>query len=71
MKLGLVVCAGDDVHSDFGEVLLNNVTLFRLTLKLSCAMNFMIYPHDTQECSLQMESCKFVKHQKLINIENK
>lgn len=21
-------------------------------------MNFMIYPHDTQECKLQMESCK-------------
>lgn len=20
-------------------------------------MNFMIYPHDTQECKLQMESC--------------
>ena len=31
---------------------------FRLTLRLSCAMNFMIYPHDTQECKLQMESCK-------------
>ncbi|XP_046745407.1 glycine receptor subunit alpha-4 isoform X3 [Diprion similis] len=29
---------------------------FRLTLKLSCAMNFLIYPHDTQECKLQMES---------------
>lgn len=32
--------------------------VFRLTLTLSCAMNFMIYPHDTQECKLQMESCK-------------
>lgn len=31
---------------------------FRLTLRLSCAMNFMIYPHDTQECKLQMESRK-------------
>ncbi|KAI5731552.1 hypothetical protein M8J77_012137 [Diaphorina citri] len=30
--------------------------MVKLTLKLSCAMNFMIYPHDTQECSLQMES---------------
>lgn len=33
--------------------------LYRLTLTLSCAMNFMIYPHDTQECKLQMESRKF------------
>ena len=31
---------------------------FRLTLTLSCAMNFATYPHDTQTCSLQMESCK-------------
>ncbi|TGZ49664.1 Histamine-gated chloride channel [Temnothorax longispinosus] len=33
-----------------------NIGDFRLTLKLSCAMNFLIYPHDTQECKLQMES---------------
>lgn len=32
--------------------------MVKLTLRLSCAMNFMIYPHDTQECKLQMESCK-------------
>ncbi|KAF6217368.1 hypothetical protein GE061_001722 [Apolygus lucorum] len=30
--------------------------MVKLTLKLSCVMNFMIYPHDTQECKLQMES---------------
>ncbi|XP_025832912.1 glycine receptor subunit alpha-2 isoform X2 [Agrilus planipennis] len=30
--------------------------MVKLTLKLSCSMNFMIYPHDTQECKLQMES---------------
>ncbi|XP_065217048.1 glycine receptor subunit alpha-3-like [Planococcus citri] len=30
--------------------------MVKLTLKLSCAMNFIIYPHDTQECKLQMES---------------
>ncbi|KAJ8940374.1 hypothetical protein NQ318_015767, partial [Aromia moschata] len=29
--------------------------MVKLTLRLSCAMNFMIYPHDTQECKLQME----------------
>jgi hypothetical protein len=33
-----------------------STSLNRLTLTLSCAMNFMIYPHDTQECKLQMES---------------
>lgn len=33
--------------------------MVKLTLRLSCAMNFAIYPHDTQECKLQMESCKF------------
>lgn len=32
--------------------------MVKLTLKLSCAMNFLIYPHDTQECKLQMESRK-------------
>lgn len=37
---------------------LKYVISFRLTLKLSCAMNFLIYPHDTQECKLQMESRK-------------
>ncbi|BES91300.1 histamine-gated chloride channel [Nesidiocoris tenuis] len=30
--------------------------MVKLTLKLSCVMDFMIYPHDTQECKLQMES---------------
>lgn len=30
--------------------------MVKLTLKLSCIMNFAIYPHDTQECKLQMES---------------
>ncbi|XP_063851215.1 glycine receptor subunit alphaZ1-like isoform X2 [Scylla paramamosain] len=34
----------------------NMTSEYRLTLKLSCAMNFAIYPHDTQECKLQMES---------------
>ncbi|XP_064090151.1 glycine receptor subunit alpha-2-like isoform X2 [Macrobrachium nipponense] len=30
--------------------------MVKLTLTLSCAMNFAIYPHDTQECNMQMES---------------
>ncbi|XP_045111257.1 glycine receptor subunit alpha-2-like isoform X2 [Portunus trituberculatus] len=29
---------------------------YRLTLTLTCAMNFVVYPHDTQECKMQMES---------------
>ena len=33
--------------------------MVKLTLRLSCAMNFIIYPHDTQECKLQMESCEY------------
>lgn len=33
--------------------------MVKLTLRLSCAMNFLIYPHDTQECKLQMESCEY------------
>ncbi|KFM78599.1 Glycine receptor subunit alpha-3, partial [Stegodyphus mimosarum] len=30
--------------------------MVKLTLILSCAMNFATYPHDTQHCSLEMES---------------
>ncbi|XP_070396691.1 glycine receptor subunit alpha-2 isoform X3 [Dermacentor albipictus] len=30
--------------------------MVKLTLTLSCAMNFASYPHDTQTCSMQMES---------------
>lgn len=30
----------------------------RLTLVLSCAMKFETYPHDTQYCSMMIESCK-------------
>ncbi|KAK3868455.1 hypothetical protein Pcinc_026154 [Petrolisthes cinctipes] len=30
--------------------------MVKLTLTLSCAMNYAIYPHDTQECRMQMES---------------
>lgn len=33
---------------------------FRLTLELSCAMKFEAYPHDTQNCSMMIESCKYI-----------
>ena len=32
--------------------------IFRLDLVLSCDMQFEKYPHDTQTCSIQMESRK-------------
>lgn len=31
----------------------------RLTLVLSCAMKFQTYPHDTQNCTMKIESRKF------------
>lgn len=34
--------------------------MMKLTLQLSCAMNFAVYPHDTQECKMQIESCKLL-----------
>lgn len=46
-----------------------NIADFRLTLKLSCAMNFLIYPHDTQECKLQMESRKSQLHNRKLYSE--
>nr|AOG14384.1 histamine receptor type 1 [Cancer borealis] len=30
--------------------------MVKLTLVLSCAMNFQVYPHDTQECHMKIES---------------
>ncbi|XP_043230924.1 glycine receptor subunit alpha-2-like [Amphibalanus amphitrite] len=33
--------------------------MVKLTLTLSCAMNFALYPHDYQECRLQMESLSY------------
>lgn len=33
-------------------------SIFRLSLVLSCAMKFESYPHDTQVCSMMIESCK-------------
>ena len=32
----------------------------RLTLILSCSMNFHLYPHDTQQCAMKIESRKFL-----------
>ena len=40
-------------------MLFKNADLFRLTLLLSCAMNFHKYPHDEQLCKMSMESCKY------------
>ena len=34
----------------------------RLTLVLSCAMKFEAYPHDTQVCSMMIESLSHTTH---------
>lgn len=34
--------------------------MMKLTLQLSCAMNFAHFPHDVQACEMQIESCKFL-----------
>ncbi|XP_045600221.2 glycine receptor subunit alpha-2 [Procambarus clarkii] len=36
--------------------------MVKLTLTLTCAMNFALYPHDTQECKLQIESLSHTTH---------
>ena len=42
------------------------IHLFRLTLVLSCAMNFKNYPHDTQVCNLKIESSKYLVDLKML-----
>lgn len=44
--------------SDFLKVFVIHLC-FRLTLVLSCAMKFETYPHDTQICSMMIESCEY------------
>lgn len=36
------------------------VNFWRLTLELSCAMNFALYPHDRHECKIEIESSKLI-----------
>lgn len=33
--------------------------VMKITLELSCVMNFVTYPHDTQKCKIQIESCEY------------
>ncbi|KAF0314737.1 Glycine receptor subunit alphaZ1 [Amphibalanus amphitrite] len=33
--------------------------MVKLTLVLSCAMNFKRYPHDTQKCAMKIESISY------------
>ena len=42
------------------------IHFFRLTLVLSCAMNFKNYPHDTQVCNLKIESSKYLVDVKML-----
>ena len=46
-------------ENSFGIVMCYHTRIFRLTLLLSCAMNFHKYPHDEQLCKMSMESCKY------------
>lgn len=43
----------------------------RLTLVLSCAMKFESYPHDTQICSMMIESCKLIDARLYERFKNK
>lgn len=45
-------------HINFNEFITHDCMFTRLTLVLSCAMKFESYPHDTQICSMQIESRK-------------
>lgn len=42
------------------NVLTEKFFIHRLTLLLSCAMKFESYPHDTQTCTMKIESCKYL-----------
>ncbi|XP_035220877.1 glycine receptor subunit alpha-2-like isoform X1 [Stegodyphus dumicola] len=44
--------------------------MVKLTLTLSCAMNFASYPHDTQTCSLQMESLSYTTDDLIFGWDN-
>ncbi|GBM51949.1 Glycine receptor subunit alpha-3 [Araneus ventricosus] len=45
--------------------------MVKLTLELSCAMKFEAYPHDTQTCSLKMESCNFTCIEVMFTLERR
>ena len=42
------------------KLVLSLLCLSRLTLILSCSMNFHLYPHDTQQCAMKIESRKWL-----------
>lgn len=39
---------------------------FSISLTLSCPMNLKLFPLDNQTCSLQMGSCKYTFHLKVL-----
>ncbi|CAL4122876.1 unnamed protein product, partial [Meganyctiphanes norvegica] len=49
------------VPNHFIWIYLDHTILYmvKLTLTLSCSMNFALYPHDTQQCAMHMESLKY------------
>ena len=48
--------AWEELMLEDAKILFICLFLFRLTLVLSCAMKFESYPHDTQICSMMIES---------------
>ena len=44
------------------QIKLLYLIIFRLTLELSCAMKFEAYPHDTQNCSMMIESREYCSY---------
>ena len=36
------------------------ILLFRINLKVSCVMDFTVFPMDVQKCPLIVESCKLI-----------
>lgn len=45
--------------------------MVKLTLLLSCAMKFQSYPHDTQYCSMQIESLSYTTNDLIFAWEEK
>lgn len=46
------------------------VGVFRLTITTSCTLDLRRFPHDTQLCTLALESCKYYIIKTQIKINN-
>ncbi|XP_071043385.1 glycine receptor subunit alpha-2 [Parasteatoda tepidariorum] len=68
MKLILKLKHAKQIFFEYSQIIFL-VKSRKLTLTLSCAMNFATYPHDTQKCSLQMESLSYTTDDLLFDWE--